>query len=233
MPELLEEAIVSAIRNLSFSSLTNLWGTTVLAMLSCCSLLKVLVISAYLLIIKLSDWRRLLSNVVLYILGTGFSYTAIVIIFGRSPSWTKTLVPGSSVFYLIFGFFLIIFGFLGLGFFKKVSKRIRLLNQEEPEHDFLVAFLLGVAVVFTEALSCHICNPNLKLVSVIYRNQGPILSTIIAGTLFLGHSTMLLIAGIVISPLKQLLAKYENYEYVRIGASIILILVGLNLLWLA
>lgn len=232
MAELLEEAIVGAIRNSSLSSFVNLWGTTVLATLSTCSVLKMLAIAGYLAVLKLSNWKRLLLNVLMYVLGMGFSYLFIDTIIVRVPSWLKVLVPGTSILYLLTGLFLIALGILALGFLKIPISRIRLLSKKDPEHDYLSAFLLGTAVVGMEALSCPTCNPALKLISVIYLKQGLLFAALIFATFFLGQSTLPLLAGLILGPLKQLLAKSDNYEYVQIAGAIVLVLVGLNLLWL-
>ena len=100
MQELLEEAIIGTIRNLSFSGLINLWGTTVLATLSSCSIFKVLLIGAYLAVLKLSNWKRLLANVFMFVLGTSFAYLFLGIIVAVKPSWIRLLVPGSSILYI-------------------------------------------------------------------------------------------------------------------------------------
>ncbi len=168
----------------------------------------------------------------MYLLGMGFSYLVLEIIIVQTSSWTKLLVPGSSILYLIIGVFLIIFGVSALGFFGIPILRVRLFSKEDPDHDYLMAFLLGMAVVFVEALSCPICNPTLKLVSAILIKQGYLFAVLVFVAFFLGQSTLPLLAGIILGPLKHLLARNDNYEYVQIAGAIILILVGLNLLWL-
>jgi hypothetical protein len=231
--ELLEEAIISAVRNLSPSSFINLWGITILAALSTCSVLKILIIAGYLSVLRLSNWKRLFSNVFMYGLGMGFSYLLIDILIAQTPSWISLLVSGANLLYLLTGIFLIVFGILALGILKIPTYRIKVLSREEPEHDYLSAFLLGAVIVGMEALSCPTCNPTLKLIAIIYSRQGPLFATLIFGTFFLGQSTLALLAGLILGPLKQELAKAENIEYVQIAGAIILVLVGLDLLWLS
>jgi len=232
LQELLEEAIIGTIRNLSFSGLINLWGTTVLTTLSSCSIFKVLLIGAYLAVLKLSDWKRLLANVFMFVLGTSFAYLFLGIIVAKKPSWIKLLVPGSSILYILVGLFLIAFGLVALGFFGTPFPRLKLRSRRDPEHDYFVAFLLGATVIFVEALSCPICNPALKLVSAIHQKQGPVFASLISGTLVLGGNTLPLTAGIILSPLKQLLDARSNCEYIQIAGAIVMILVGLSLIWL-
>lgn len=232
MQELLEEAIIGTIRNLSFSGLINLWGTTVLATLSSCSIFKVLLIGAYLAVLKLSNWKRLLANVFMFVLGTSFAYLFLGIIVAVKPSWIRLLVPGSSILYISVGLFLIAFGLVALGFFGTPFPWLKLLSRRDPEHDYFAAFLLGATVILVEALSCPICNPTLKLVSAVYQKQGPVFASLISGTLVLGGSTLPLITGIILSPLKQLLDARSNREYIQIAGAIIMILVGLSLIWL-
>jgi len=233
LQELLEEAIVGAMRNPTLSGLVNLWGTTILAALSSCAVMKVLTLAGYLAVIKISDWRRLLSGVFMYVLGMGFSYLFVMIIIIKAPFWINILVIGSSVLYSIVGIVLVVFGIIYLGFIKAPLSRIKLLSKSDPDHDYLAAFLLGAFVVLMESLSCPICNPILKLFSAIYVKQGIFRASIVFVVFFLGQSTLPLISGLILAPLKQLLAKRDGFEYIQIAGAIILVLIGLNLLWLS
>lgn len=232
MGQILEEAIAGAVRDFSTASFVNLWGTIILAGLSTCALIKILVILGYLAVLKLSDWKRLLANVLIYVLGMGFSYLLMGLLIVNVPSLLRALVSGSSILYFVTGISLVAFGILALGIFRIPIDRIKLLSREYPEHDYLVAFLLGAVLVAMEALSCPTCNPALKSLLLIYEKQGPLFALSVSGTLFLGQSTLPLVAGIVVGPLKTLLANNDNYEYVQIAGAIILVLVGTNLLWL-
>lgn len=232
MGELLEEAIVGAIRDFSVSSFGNLWAVTVLAALSTCSILKMLLVVGYLAVLKLSDWKRILANVCAYVLGMGFSYLLIAIIIARLPFLMRTLVPGSSIIFFLTGSILIAFGLVALGLIRTHVIKLDLLLHRDPEHDYLVSFLLGALIVAMEALSCLVCNPTLKLIVAIYSKKGSLFASLIFGTFFLGQSTLPILAGLILGPLKQLMGKSENYEYIQIAGAIILVLVGLDLLWL-
>ncbi len=202
-------------------------------MLTSCSLLKTLLIGAYLLILKLRDWRRLFSNVMIFVAGTGFSYLLLGVIIVKNPSWATLLVRGSTLLYILLGVVLSVIGAMVLGLLGPGAARSNLFSRKEPDHDLWAAFTLGAAVVLAESLSCHICNPTIKIISAIYGRQGWAFATLISGTVFWGQSTIIVVVGIILTMLKQLWAQSESLEYVQIAASIILILVGLNLLWLA
>jgi len=232
MEELLEEAIVTAVKNLSPSSLGNLWGITILAALSTCFVIKILAVSGYLAVMKLSSWRRLFSNVLMFVLGMSFSYVFINILIANVPSRLRYLISATNLLYLLAGVSSIAFGIVALGILRIPTRRIRLLAKEEPEHDFFGAFLLGAVIVGMEALSCPTCNPALKLFAVIFSKQGPLVAIPVFGTFLLGQSTLPIISALVLGPLKQMLAKSDNSEYVQIAGAIILVLLGLNLLWL-
>lgn len=201
-----------------------------------CTILEMPIIISYINGLKTESRKQIVSTVLLFILGMLTSYFLIGLIIGYAVVNLAAFSVISTFVYIVVGVFAIIFGLFLLEFIRIPLPHIHLENVlSTPFTRNFGAFLLGFFFIFFEAPTCPSCAPALFVIASYMLTKGTILIGISLLMVYvLGQSVPLFFAATIAGFAEEASRRYAKIEeYVRIAAGILLILVGLDLFWLA
>lgn len=232
----MQETITEAIRNPSFFTYIAVFLAGMLISLGSCAVLEVPILIGYLGGVKTKSRSRLFAITALFVLGMLVTYFLIGIFIGLVATALTRLIIWSKVLYIILGLVSIIIGLVLLGLFKLPIPEVSTLsNFKGGKGDLIGAFFLGFGFVFLEAPTCPACAPALVVISAYMVTQQKILYGLALLLVYVfGQSIPILLIGLFTGYIKQITERFHSWsEYIQIVAGILLIVVGLDLLWLA
>ncbi len=204
--------------------------------LGTCTILELPILLGYLGGLQENRRARLFKIVMLFTAGMLFSYFIISLTIGLAVVKINSFLGISYFFYLSIAAFSLLFGFYLLGFLP-VKLPAFDLNRIAKNHrgQSLGAFLLGLTFIFFEAPTCPACAPALILIAGFMVTKGTIfLGVSLLMTYVVGQSVPLVIAGTFAGFLKNIGSRTVVLEeYIKIAAGILLVLVALDLIYLA
>ncbi len=201
-----------------------------------CTILEMPLIMSYLNSMNLGSKKQIIFTVLLFILGMLSSYFLIALIVGYALVNLAAFSKISEAIYIIVGSASIIFGLFLLEFIKIPLPHIHFEDIFRTNRlRKLGAFLLGFVFIFFEAPTCPSCAPALFVISGYMLSKGTIaIGVSLLMVYVLGQSVPLFFAATISGFADSASRRYRSIEeYVRIAAGIILVLVGLDLFWLA
>lgn len=208
----------------------------VLVSFGSCTILEMPIIMSYINGVKTENKRQVVATVLLFILGMLASYFLIGIIIGYAAVNLGSLSKISIFVYLLVGSLSIIFGLYLLGFLRLPLPHIHidslLINRRLRN---LGAFFLGFLFIFFEAPTCPSCAPALFVIASYMLSRGTVLIGVSLLMVYvLGQAVPLFFAATIAGFAEEASRRYSRVEeYVKIAAGVLLILVGLDLFWLA
>jgi len=201
-----------------------------------CTILEMPIIISYINGVKTENRRQVVATVLLFILGMLASYFLIGIIISYAAVNLSLLSKISVFVYILVGSLSITFGLYLLGFLHLPLPHIHmdslLLNKHMRN---LGAFFLGFLFIFFEAPTCPSCAPALFVIASYMLGQGTVLIGVSLLMVYvLGQAVPLFFAATIAGFAEEAGRRYSQIEeYVKIVAGVLLVLVGLDLFWLA
>ena len=232
----MQEVILEAIQNPSLFTYIAVFAAGILVSLGSCAVLEIPILIGYLGGVKTKSRPRLLIITSLFVLGMLFTYLFIGIFIGLVATAFTRLIVWSKVLYVGLGLASIIIGLVLLGLLRLSLPDVNALSSfSKGKGDLLGAFFLGFGFVFLEAPTCPACAPALMMISVYMVTQQKIVfGLLLLLSYVLGQSVPILLVGVFAGYLKPLADRFHSWgEYIQIIGGILLIVVGLDLLWLA
>jgi cytochrome c-type biogenesis protein len=185
---------------------------------------------------KATSRRQIVKTVLLFIAGMLTSYFLIGLVIGYAVVNLSVFSDISRYVYLTVGFFAAIFGLYLLGFINLPIPHIHFENIfTTPSAKNLGAFILGFLFIFLEAPTCPSCAPALFVIAGYMLNKGTVLIGVSLLMVYVtGQAVPLFFAATMAGFAEEASRRYARIEeYVRVVAGILLVLVGLDLFWLA
>ncbi|MDI6689556.1 MAG: cytochrome c biogenesis protein CcdA [Actinomycetota bacterium] len=230
----LQNLVVEAIKTPSLLAFGAVFIAGIIVSLGSCAIMELPILIGYIGGMGYSSRRRIFAITLLFVLGMLTTYLIIGIVIGMASMTLSKIATLSTILYLAMGTVSLILGLYMLGF---IHPPIPNLSLQKPSRKLglLGAYLLGLGFIFFEAPTCPACAPALMLISSYMVTAGKILwGLFLLLTYALGQSVPILIAGTLTSVIKPLTERaYSWKEYFQIVSSILLILVSLDLFWLA
>jgi cytochrome c-type biogenesis protein len=164
------------------------------------------------------------------------TYLLIGVFIGLVATALTRLIVWSKILYVGLGLVSILLGLVLLGLFRlPLPNKTSFEKFSKKRTDLLGAFFLGFGFVFLEAPTCPACAPALMMISAYMVTQHQILyGLVLLLTYVAGQSVPILLIGFFAGFLKQFAERFHTWEeYIQIAGGILLIVVGLDLLWLA
>ncbi|MDP3013909.1 MAG: cytochrome c biogenesis protein CcdA, partial [Candidatus Subteraquimicrobiales bacterium] len=220
----------------SFFSYLAVFILGIFVSLGSCAIMELPLLMGYIGGVETHSRKRIFILTVCFILGMLTTYFAIGLIIGLASLSLGQFARGSSMLFYVIAFVSFVFGLYLLGFLHLSFPRTKFLSRvKKGKGDFLGAYLIGLIFIFFEAPTCPSCAPALILISSYMVTKGTILAGVtLLMTYVLGQSVPVLIAGSAVGWLKQLTHRFTRWEeYLQIASGIFLIVIALDLLWLA
>lgn len=208
----------------------------IIVSLGSCTILELPILLGYLGGLQENRRARLFKIVILFTAGMLFSYFIISLAIGLAVVKLNSFFGISYFLYLSIAAFSLLFGFYLLGFLPIKLPAFDLKRiTKNPGGQSLGAFLLGLTFIFFEAPTCPSCAPALILIAGFMVTKGTILLGVsLLMTYVAGQAVPLVIAGTFAGLLKNIGARTAALEeYIKIAAGILLVLVALDLIYLA
>jgi len=210
------------------------WVGTV-ASLGSCTLVRMPVVLGY--VAGASDSRkRSFILVLLFVLGSIFSYTILGILFGAIGNFAIKLVQISKYIMWVLGILMLLTGLFISGLIKlKAFSSHHHIKSRFRNASFLGAFLFGLIFALLEMPACPCCGAFLIVIAGIVIAKGSIFySMIIFMSFAMGQSIPLLAIGSSTSLIKYLTPKIARFEgHIRLVAGNMLIILGIYFLVVA
>lgn len=201
-----------------------------------CTILEMPIIMGYISGTKIENRKQLVKTVLLFILGMLTSYFIIGLIIGYAVVNLAVFSKISFYVYIGVGLLSILFGAYLLEFIRLPLPHIHLdsliVNNKARNWG---AYALGFFFIFLEAPTCPSCAPALFVIASYMLNKGTALIGISLLMVYvLGQAVPLFFAATFAGFAEEASKRYRKVEeYVRVAAGILLILVGIDLFWLA
>jgi cytochrome c-type biogenesis protein len=201
-----------------------------------CTILEMPIIIGYLNGLKMESRRQVVTTILLFILGMLASYFLIGLIIGYAVVNLSSLSKISFFVYVFVGTMSILFGLYLLEFIRLPLPHVHLdsilINSRLRN---LGAFFLGFLFIFFEAPTCPSCAPALLVIASYMLSRGTVFIGISLLMVYvLGQAVPLFFAATIAGFADEASRRYRTIEeYVRIAAGVLLVLVGIDLFWLA
>lgn len=230
------QELIQALNNPSPMTFIAVFLLGILVSLGTCTILELPILLGYLGGIEENRKLQLFKIVILFTAGMLLSYLIISLAIGLAVLKLNSLFGLSHFLYVSIAAFSLLFGLYLLGF---LPIRLPALDMKKiigkRTGQYFGAFLLGLTSIFFEAPTCPSCAPALILIAGFMVTKGTILLGVsLLMTYVAGQAVPLVIAGTFASFLKNMGTRTATLqEYVKIAAGILLVLVGLDLIYLA
>lgn len=201
-----------------------------------CTILELPILLGYLGGVKESSRARLFGLIMLFVSGMLLSYLLIGLIIGYAVVNLASFAGISTYVYVAVAVISFVFGLYLLGFIRiSIPWFDQSLLFKSRKTESLGALLLGFLFVFFEAPTCPSCAPALLLIASYMLTKGTVLVGVsLLMTYVAGQAVPLIVAGTFAGFAKNLGSRFHAVqEYVQVAAGIILVIVSLDLLWLA
>lgn len=228
--------IYEALNTPSLATYIAIFLLGILVSFGSCTILEMPLIMSYINGMKATSRRQIVKTVLLFIAGMLTSYFLIGLIIGYAVVNLSVFSDISKYVYYIVGFFAAIFGLYLLGFFKLPIPHIHFENIfTTPSAKNFGAFILGFFFIFLEAPTCPSCAPALFVIASYMLSKGTVLIGLSLLMVYvIGQAVPLFFAATIAGFAEEASRRYKKFEeYVRVAAGILLVLVGLDLFWLA
>lgn len=201
-----------------------------------CTILELPILLGYLGGVRESGRLRLFGLIMLFVLGMLLSYLLIGLIIGYAVINLASFASISTYVYIFVALISFVFGLYLLGFIRlQIPWFDRSLLFKNRKTESFGALILGFLFVFFEAPTCPSCAPALILIASYMLTKGTVLTGVfLLMTYVTGQAIPLIVAGTFAGVAKNLGSRFHAVqEYVQIAAGILLVVVSLDLLWLA
>lgn len=201
-----------------------------------CTILEMPIIMSYINGIKVESKKQIVTTVLLFILGMLTSYFIIGIIIGYAVVNLAAFSKISVLVYVLVGTASLLFGLYLLEFIRIPLPHFHLENLlTGSKTKNLGAFFLGFLFIFFEAPTCPSCAPALFVIASYMLSRGTVLLGVSLLMVYvLGQAVPVFFAATIAGFAEEASKRYRTIEeYVRIAAGVLLILVALDLYWLA
>lgn len=232
----MQDSVLQAIQAPSPLTYLLVFVTGLITSLGACAVLEAPILIGYLTGVSTKARKRLFVITLFFVLGMLTTYVLIGIFIGLIGTAVKQLTFWSTVLYLVMGVVSLTLGLIMLGFFRLPFSTTKTLSKIGGSRgDLWGAFILGLFFIFLEAPTCPACAPALMLISTyMVTQQKVVLGVALLLTYVTGQAVPILALGLFTGWMKQLTERFHRLEeYLRIVGGILLLLVGLDLLWLA
>lgn len=232
----LQDALLNALKSPSPLAYLLVFLGGIIVSLGSCTIIELPVLVGYIGGVGTSSKRRVFTLTFLFILGMLTTYLIIGVAIGLASISLGRMATGSTFLYIGVGGISLVLGMSMLGFLPVPTTGLECLAKlKRGKTDLLGAYLIGMAFIFFEAPTCPACAPALMLISGYMVTKGKVFVGVsLLMTYVLGQSIPLMAAGGMMGWLKELSQRFHRLgEYLRIASGIFLLLVALDLFWLA
>lgn len=230
------EQIFNALNSPSPTTYVAVFLLGVFVSFGSCTILEIPIIMGYINGIGPTSKRQIFFTILLFILGMLTSYFLIGLVIGYAAVNLSTFSKISFAVYIFVGTISIVLGLYLLGFLRLPLPHLHLdvLAMNEKIRRF-GAFTLGFLFIFFEAPTCPSCAPAIFVIASYMINKGTLsIGISLLMTYVFGQSIPVFLAATIAGFADQASRRYKRLEeYIKIAAGVLLVLVGLDLFWLA